>query len=63
VTRGLVAAGVPAAILIAKGYGATRPRVTNDTEYRRFLNRRIVFAVIRKPVAGVKNGSSEPIRE
>jgi OOP family OmpA-OmpF porin len=63
VKHALVAAGVPAAILIAKGYGATRPRATNDTEYGRFLNRRIVFAVIPKPVAGVKNGSSEPIRE
>ena len=33
VKKALVSAGVPAAILRAKGYGASQPRATNDTEY------------------------------
>ena len=41
----LVAAGAPADVLTATGYGDTRPRATNDTEYGRFQNRRIEYVV------------------
>jgi outer membrane protein OmpA-like peptidoglycan-associated protein/uncharacterized protein YidB (DUF937 family) len=41
----LVSAGVPAERLIARGYGDTRPKTTNDTEYGRFQNRRIEYSI------------------
>lgn len=47
VRAALVAAGAPAALLQAKGYGDTQPRATNDTEYGRFRNRRIEYGAIR----------------
>jgi OmpA-OmpF porin, OOP family len=43
----LVAAGVPASVLVTKGYGDTRPRGTNDTEFGRFQNRRIAYTVVQ----------------
>jgi outer membrane protein OmpA-like peptidoglycan-associated protein len=43
----LVSSGVPAAMLTARGYGDTRPRASNDTEYGRFQNRRIEYAVVQ----------------
>jgi outer membrane protein OmpA-like peptidoglycan-associated protein len=46
VKAALVTAGVPAAMLTTKGYGDTRPRASNDTEYGRFQNRRIEYAVV-----------------
>ena len=46
VKAALVAIGVPPSTLTAKGYGDTRPRATNDTEYGRFQNRRIEYTVI-----------------
>jgi OOP family OmpA-OmpF porin len=46
VKSALVKEGVPAAMLAAKGYGDTRPRATNGTEYGRFQNRRIEYAVV-----------------
>jgi outer membrane protein OmpA-like peptidoglycan-associated protein/uncharacterized protein YidB (DUF937 family) len=42
----LVAGGASASMLTAKGYGDTRPRTTNDTEYGRFQNRRIEYALV-----------------
>ena len=45
VRSALVSAGVPASRLMAKGYGETNPRATNDTEYGRFQNRRIEYRV------------------
>jgi OmpA-OmpF porin, OOP family len=47
VTKALVTAGAPASILTPKGYGGSRPRATNATEYGRFQNRRIEYRVIR----------------
>jgi outer membrane protein OmpA-like peptidoglycan-associated protein len=44
VKAAFVAAGVPASMLVANGYGDTRPRATNDTEFGRFQNRRIEYA-------------------
>jgi OOP family OmpA-OmpF porin len=41
----LIEAGVPQAMLIAKGYGGTRPKASNDTAEGRYQNRRIEFAV------------------
>jgi outer membrane protein OmpA-like peptidoglycan-associated protein/uncharacterized protein YidB (DUF937 family) len=46
VRNALVAAGAPAEAVTAKGYGDTRPRAANDTEFGRFQNRRIEYAVV-----------------
>jgi OmpA-OmpF porin, OOP family len=46
VKNALVAAGAPADVLATKGYGDTKPRATNDTEYGRFQNRRIEYALV-----------------
>ena len=43
----LVAAGVPAARLKFKGYGASQPAAPNDTEANRALNRRIEMVVLK----------------
>lgn len=48
VRQALVAAGANAAMLTARGYGDTRPVAANDTEYGRFRNRRINYAVAPK---------------
>jgi outer membrane protein OmpA-like peptidoglycan-associated protein len=48
VKNALVGAGVGADMLTTKGYGDTRPRATNDTEYGRFQNRRIEYVVTSK---------------
>ncbi len=42
----LVNAGVPELMLTTKGYGDTRPRAANDTEFGRFQNRRIEYTVV-----------------
>jgi outer membrane protein OmpA-like peptidoglycan-associated protein/uncharacterized protein YidB (DUF937 family) len=47
VRAALVADGVSAGALTTKGYGDTRPRASNDTEYGRFQNRRIEYSVAR----------------
>jgi OmpA-OmpF porin, OOP family len=47
VVNALISAGAPAAVVMAKGYGDTKPRATNDTEYGRFQNRRIEYAIVR----------------
>jgi OOP family OmpA-OmpF porin len=47
VKSALVEAGVSAAALTATGYGDSRPRATNDTEFGRFQNRRIEYSVAR----------------
>ena len=47
VRTALVNAGVPSGMLTTKGYGDTKPRATNDTEFGRFQNRRIEFTVVR----------------
>jgi OOP family OmpA-OmpF porin len=46
VKAALEAAGVTPSMLATKGYGDTRPRATNDTEYGRFQNRRIEYTVV-----------------
>ena len=46
VRRALIADGVPAGTLATRGYGDTRPRATNATEFGRFQNRRIEYAVV-----------------
>jgi outer membrane protein OmpA-like peptidoglycan-associated protein len=43
----LVSSGVPAAMLTTRGYGDTKPRAQNDTEYGRFQNRRIEYSVVQ----------------
>jgi len=45
VKQALIAAGVSTSMLVARGYGDTRPRATNDTEIGRFKNRRIEYAI------------------
>jgi outer membrane protein OmpA-like peptidoglycan-associated protein len=47
VKSALVSAGVPAERLTTKGFGDTQPRASNDSEYGRFQNRRIDYAVLR----------------
>jgi outer membrane protein OmpA-like peptidoglycan-associated protein/uncharacterized protein YidB (DUF937 family) len=46
VRSALIADGVSAGVLTTRGYGDTRPRATNATEFGRFQNRRIEYAVI-----------------
>ena len=43
----LVKQGVDPAVVIAKGYGDTRPIAPNDSEEGKFRNRRIEFSVVR----------------
>lgn len=43
----LVENGVPPTMLVAKGYGDTKPVATNDTPDGRFKNRRIEFIVLQ----------------
>jgi OOP family OmpA-OmpF porin len=45
----LIAQGVPAAQLVAKGYGETKPVDTNDTPEGRAHNRRVVMFVVENP--------------
>jgi OOP family OmpA-OmpF porin len=45
VKNAFVAAGVNAGILTTVGYGDNKPRATNETEYGRFQNRRIEYAL------------------
>jgi OmpA-OmpF porin, OOP family len=47
VKNALVADGVSGDVLLTRGYGDTKPRASNDTEYGRFQNRRIEYAVIQ----------------
>jgi OOP family OmpA-OmpF porin len=42
----LIAEGVPEAMLTAKGYGSSKPKVSNDTAEGRYQNRRIEYAVV-----------------
>lgn len=42
----LVAQGIDPALVVATGYGQTKPRATNDTVEGRALNRRIEFNVL-----------------
>ncbi len=46
VRNALAAAGVDGAMLVAKGYGDTRPVASNDSEFGRFRNRRIEYSVV-----------------
>jgi outer membrane protein OmpA-like peptidoglycan-associated protein/uncharacterized protein YidB (DUF937 family) len=46
VKSALVANGVDGSMLTSRGYGDTRPRASNDTEYGRFQNRRIEYSVV-----------------
>jgi outer membrane protein OmpA-like peptidoglycan-associated protein/uncharacterized protein YidB (DUF937 family) len=41
----LIQQGVPASMLVAKGYGDSHPIATNDTDEGKFRNRRIEFSV------------------
>ncbi|MGC1650215.1 MAG: OmpA family protein [Candidatus Sulfotelmatobacter sp.] len=43
----LVAQGVDASALVAKGYGDTKPAASNDTVEGKFQNRRIEFTAVR----------------
>jgi outer membrane protein OmpA-like peptidoglycan-associated protein len=49
VRNALTAAGVPGTVLVARGYGDTKPVASNDTEYGRFRNRRIEYAIATTP--------------
>jgi OmpA-OmpF porin, OOP family len=48
VRNALVQAGVPAAMLVAKGYGPANPVTSNDTAIGRLRNQRIEF----HPISG-----------
>jgi outer membrane protein OmpA-like peptidoglycan-associated protein len=47
VKTALVNAGAPATRLVTRGYGDSRPRASNDSEYGRFQNRRIEYSVVQ----------------
>ena len=49
VLRHLMAAGIDASRLRAKGFGADRPIVSNDTQANRAKNRRVEFVVLDGP--------------
>jgi OmpA-OmpF porin, OOP family len=44
----LTGKGVATSRFSAKGYGETKPVVTNDTEEGRALNRRVEFIILKK---------------
>ena len=46
VRKALIANGIEETRLTAKGYGATKPMVSNDTEEHRALNRRTEMIII-----------------
>jgi outer membrane protein OmpA-like peptidoglycan-associated protein/uncharacterized protein YidB (DUF937 family) len=46
VKRALEAKGVPPGMLVAKGYGSSQPRATNENEFGRFQNRRIEYKAL-----------------
>lgn len=48
VVLALIARGVPAGQLVAKGYGVTKPKVPNTTTANRAINRRVEFVVTTK---------------
>jgi outer membrane protein OmpA-like peptidoglycan-associated protein len=48
VTDYLVENGIANQRLVAKGYGETMPKATNETEEGRQVNRRVEFAIIEK---------------
>lgn len=48
VKEALAKMGVKAEMLQTKGYGDSKPKVSNDTEDGRFLNRRIEYTVLSK---------------
>lgn len=43
----LVAKGIPSSRLQSKGYGFSKPLVSNDTEANRALNRRVEFTILK----------------
>jgi outer membrane protein OmpA-like peptidoglycan-associated protein/uncharacterized protein YidB (DUF937 family) len=47
VKNAFIAAGVNSAMLTTVGYGDTKPRATNDTEFGRFQNRRIEYSLVK----------------
>ena len=47
VKNAFVASGVNPTMLTTAGYGDTKPRATNDTEFGRFQNRRIEYALVK----------------
>jgi len=44
----LIKFGVTPAMLTEKGYGAAKPKTTNDTDNGKFQNRRIEYSVVKK---------------
>jgi outer membrane protein OmpA-like peptidoglycan-associated protein len=44
----LVQFGVNPAVLQTRGYGATQPKTSNDTEQGKFYNRRIQYSIVKK---------------
>lgn len=54
VKSALVAEGVPATMLVAKGYGDSKPKASNSSEYGRFQNRRIEYSPVSQTIASTK---------
>ena len=44
----IIQQGIPGSRIVAKGYGESRPEVSNDTEEGRHQNRRVEFTVLSK---------------
>ncbi len=56
----LVKAGVPADLLVAKGYGGANPIVDNGAEESRVRNRGVAFRVLKTPVAAPVAAAAAP---
>ncbi|MFZ9888011.1 MAG: OmpA family protein, partial [Myxococcota bacterium] len=61
VLRYLVAAGVEASRLVAKGYGETRPLESNRTESGKARNRRVEFTIVDDSTEGDADASDRPV--
>lgn len=59
VKSALIERGVSEKLLVARGYGETRPKVPNTSPDNKFMNRRIEYKVAGENTGSAENSSSE----